>query len=132
MHHYYKVPNTNGYQLEEHPQQMDVLAECEITEQQYGDAQTEIKQHTERVKRYTEQIKAEEIALDDVAEDCLLEVTAEVHRAEIVSYAKRVSSGEIKLEDTPEEYREEIKIMQAQDPEQALINEIIQEVKSDE
>lgn len=66
----------------------------------------------------------------DMEIDTVMEHAAavEVYRDKILDYIAEVKSGELKLEDVPEQYREEVKGVLASDPEQAVVQTILMEV----
>lgn len=82
MWRYYKVPNSTGYQLESHPQAMAILAEHEITQEQYDAEVTAIKAHSAALKEYVKQVRSGEITLDDVPEEYKAEVEATISQPE--------------------------------------------------
>lgn len=80
MWHYYKVPNSTGHQLESHPQAMAILAEHEITQEQYDTEVAAIKAHSATLKEYVKQVRSGEITLDDVPEEYKSEVEAVINQ----------------------------------------------------
>lgn len=65
-----------------------------------------------------------------------IKADAEAHRQAVENYAEQVKAGTITIDQVPEEYREEVSYIvnppQPVDPEQALIDEIVQEVAGNE
>lgn len=82
MWHFYKVPNSTGHQLEGHPQAMDILAEHEITEEQYEAELTAIKEHSTALEEYVKQVRSGEITLDDVPEEYKAETEEIINQPE--------------------------------------------------
>lgn len=128
MWHFYKVPNSTGYQLEGHPQAMDILAEHEITEEQYEAEIEAIKTRSAVVRGYTEQVNNGEITIDDVPEEYQEEVQRNVDAAAVQSYTDQVVAGAIAVDDVPEKYREEVREAAENNHEIKTISTLLQEV----
>lgn len=126
--HYYKVPNDNGYQLEGHPQKMEVLNQYELTEEEYNAELTAMQEHAAAVEQYTAQVTDGSLELSAVPEDCKADVERNVKQAEIDQYVQKVKDGDVELADVPEEYKETVEERLASDPELQAINAILQEV----
>lgn len=99
-----------------------------IAKEEHDSLVAEWKELAAAVETYTAQVKAGEIELSAVPENCRVEVERNVKQAEIDRYAEQVKNGDVELSEVPAEYLEDVETRLASDPELAAINSILQEV----